>query len=703
MIEQALQHYESGEYAEAKVLFEKMLEQEPENPEVLFMLALVNQQLQNWPAARATLEQAVRVDPNKATFHYSLGSVLLREQQIESAVDSFSKAVELDPNYLEALNALGYCRILQGRFEDAENHLQVALRADPESIPVMVNYGLALLERGKHNDAIAYLQRAVSMDPENSGAQTQLGRAFLAAGQAGFAAQCFDNALQHNPDRPELYELHGKALFEIGEYDEAADRFRRVLDLGMEPPDTLLGLARIAQGKGNSSNAENLFLRALHVAPLRSDIRLAFCRMLITQARFEELGQRLEPLLSDPECAAEARLLLARSFYERGDYQRSLATLGDGPAAMESSPELDLLHIRLLFATGDNLTAQTRLDDMLAAEEPVVDALTLQAEQHLSAGQLDDAEQLLRETRRRHDLDNKRRLTVARLLAEVMHQQGNPQSAWEQLLSLAAHDAEVLQILSEQPLQLQANEAPESAMSREVAWSWPPQPPEDGRPEPVFVIAWPGTGRRRLLAALSSHPGVQLINDPLAGQTERRLIISYPQGAGPLNALSNADVLLARRRYWKSLRRAVIDQVGVGMAIDSIWLSADALPSIYRYFPQARIIVLRRDPADMALSWLFEGYKNTSQMAERYQHELAQLDRCLDMVPLNYSLVDYDALDADSGQILRNLLMELKLPWVDEVGAVFEETRADHIKPAGAWNAYAVWLEESLPSTAADA
>ena len=43
MIEEAQHHFESGNFPAAEALYRKMLDDEPDNPEVLFMLALVRQ------------------------------------------------------------------------------------------------------------------------------------------------------------------------------------------------------------------------------------------------------------------------------------------------------------------------------------------------------------------------------------------------------------------------------------------------------------------------------------------------------------------------------------------------------------------------------------------------------------------------------------------------------------------------------------
>ena len=60
-------------------------------------------------------------------------------------------------------------------------------------------------------------------------------------------------------------------------------------------------------------------------------------------------------------------------------------------------------------------------------------------------------------------------------------------------------------------------------------------------------------------------------------------MISHPQGKGPLNALTTAQVQLARRKYWKMLRR-VDARAGGPLTIDAMRLPVEALPTIYRLF-----------------------------------------------------------------------------------------------------------------------
>ena len=77
MIEEALEHYQNGNYPAAEVLYRKMLEEEPDNPEVLFMLSLVRQGQDDLEEPVELLSHALRIQPGNPSLHYSLGSVQL--------------------------------------------------------------------------------------------------------------------------------------------------------------------------------------------------------------------------------------------------------------------------------------------------------------------------------------------------------------------------------------------------------------------------------------------------------------------------------------------------------------------------------------------------------------------------------------------------------------------------------------------------
>jgi tetratricopeptide (TPR) repeat protein len=494
---------------------------------------------------------------------------------------------------------------------------------------------------------------------------------------------------------PELLELLGQAQLQSEQHEEAADTFRRVLTTSGERLDTLIGLARAERRVGKRREAESLYLRAILLSSGREELLVELAEMLLHEQRWADVIHHLAPIVAEG-CELEgARLALSRAKLEQGHTDQAMELLRPLLSEGAPSPGTRMLFARILMDTGENEAAENQLTRLLKQELPLAEAVLYRARMLVADGDLDGAGELLRTMQMRHDLRGSERKQAVRMLADTLHQAGKHQAAWEQYMALGTGMPDVLSIRAEQPLQLETNEAADSAMVREVAWSWPPQPPKDNRPEPVFLFAWPGSNRQRLVEALRAHPGVCLVSDDVGGQKSRRLHISHPQGAGPLSALTEADVQLARRRYWKAVRK-VDPMAGQLPTIDDMWLTVEAFPTLYRLFPQAHVIVLERDPRDMVLAWLQDGHLDLDTMAEVYADQLRLLQKCRDGVPLNYVDVDHQSLMEDPGTVLRDMFTGLGLAWDGAVETAFASTAADNVAEQGDWQHYSNWLQSAL-------
>jgi len=692
MIEQAQEYVQNGNYPAAETLYRKMLEDEPDNPEVLFMLSIVRQAQDDLEEPVELLNHAIRSQPKNPTLYYSLGMVQLRRKQLDAAEQAFYQATGIDPNFVAAQNGIAVVELARGRFAAAEHALRKAMKTEPENPQVLVNMGIALMEQGHAGDAIGYLQQAVTAEPENLAAHMYLGRSFIAAGNTGFAIRCFENALDLSPRSREILTLLAQAELDSGQYADAISHFRRALDLAQDNAGIMQGLARSLRANGNLREAEGAFLRALRLSGNDEELLLDLASLLLEQQRYDEVIARLKGRVDEAKNVSRMTRLLADAKLHAGDASGAMDLLR--PLVSEGAPSdaMRLLFARALRSGGEQDAADAQLNRLLESATPPVEAVLLRVQDLLAGDQADEAIENLRRTQRRHDLTGSQRHRVVNLLADILHRKGQYQAAWEQYLGQDSRVAEVISIRSEKPLQLEGNEPAETAMEREIAWSWPPQPMDDGRPEPVFVFGWPGAGRKELLRAVAAHSAILLVKGRQAEEPKRRLGISHPQGRGPLNAMTPAQVQLARRKYWKALRQQH-PEAGNRMTIDPMALTVEAFPTIYRLFPQAHMIVLEQDPRDMAVGWLQAGYRDQESMASQYRQQLELLEKCRAGVPLNYIDVDAAMLAAKPGEMLREVISGLSLPWDGEVETAFAQSSATDLAEPGSWEHYEPWLQ----------
>ena len=140
-LERGLEHHRSGRLAEARQVYERVLQQDSRNARALFLLGTLALQERNYEAAESFIRQAIAADSGEASYHNNLGVVLRESGRLEDALDSYREAIELRPDYAEA-----YC-----------------------------NFGIALKELGRTEEAISPLERAVELAPKFGGAYSNLG------------------------------------------------------------------------------------------------------------------------------------------------------------------------------------------------------------------------------------------------------------------------------------------------------------------------------------------------------------------------------------------------------------------------------------------------------------------------------------------------------------------------------------------------
>jgi tetratricopeptide (TPR) repeat protein len=693
MMQKANEHFQSGALAEAEKIYRSIIEQDSNHAEAMFMLAQVRERLGDFQEAGELLEKVAKLEPFNPNISHAQGVLHINQSEFEEAERLFHQALDINPAHAAARNGLAFLELATGRFEAAEHSANQVLAEEPDNTQALTYMGTSLLEQGKVQEATAYLQESLRLDPSSATAQCQMGRALLAGGNAGFAMQCFENALQQTPGALDVLEYLGHAQYQNGMLEEAVENLRKAAAGGRANPELFKALATCEVALGNAVHAEALLAAALQMAPGREDLVIPYAEMLLARKNHQAAIDHLQALVDQGQVTKpEAWILLAQAYTQSGDLAQARSVIEPRVAVENPSPDLVLAWIQVLRAEGRVSEADTLLDELLESENVTFQARLFKARQ-LFRAEDDQCIGLLRELANEPDLRGTQAVVVRHMLADALHRVGNYEEAAKNYAAMANRHAEILSIDHE--LFEEGGEFPETAMNARVTSAWPNRPPVDGREEPVFVIAWPGSGQERVLAALDSHPAINLVLDHGAAQAERRSRVDRPRGASALNALDDTQVQLARGRYWKAMgdRGPSMDET---VTIDGMWLTVESLPTIYRLFPEAKVLVIRRDPRDMAVTWMQSGYLSLDIMARAYGTQLAMLDLCRDTVPLQFIDLDYDQLEADPAAGFAGLLADLGLEPEEAVLERYAATPMPVTAVSGDWKHYK-GLDDAAP------
>jgi len=625
VLNEAMDKHRAGDYAGAESLYRKMLSDEPENFELLHLLGIARMEQGDLTDAYANVSKAIELQPSGAAFMVTLATIEHRRGQLVPAVEHMKQAIALNPNLPQSHNTLGYLQFLTGDIEAAETTLTIARRLEPESHRVMVNLGQVKLSMGDLDRAIAYFQDALEIQPNDLAALSSLGEAFLFKGTPAFAEECFSKCLQQRPDSIKLQNLLAQSKLAAGQVDEADSMFKTILETRPEQFEALVGQADVAVFRMQYEQAVRQYQNALTVQrghPLVVE-KLADCLLAIGDGL--TAARCYQALIDEDSPVGRIHAKLGRALLEAGQLNEAEGYLTN---ALSANPD----DLQLLLNTAQLREAQGRDDDAIAvlhkgldgSADPVVIRSSL-ASLYLAAGQPDQALETLRPLGDPDDAQM--HLHVEGLRLRACDAMGDH--------AAASGHADALSKAELKPVAIQ------QAVDPKLLASWPDEPLDDDRGEPVFVVGLPGSGVAQIAAMLDDLDTIEVIDDRFAGDSERNDLFSQPSDHAALDGFAEDEVRRARRRYWNGwqrLRKKVADRV---LGIDYLPVEQLDVASLCRIFPKATLLVVNRASEDLWLhgrltGWSL-GYRLESDAIDRFnqQIDLARESTQLNVIEIN--------------------------------------------------------------------
>lgn len=172
-----------------------------------FQEAAAAQRRRDYPAAVQLYERVLQQDPNNAEALYNLGTVLQTMGELARARDSYRRALSADRSFAAAWSNLAVVLSALGDSEQAQVALTEATRLDPRNLGAKVNLANQYLSRGGAEEAATLLEDVLRVDPTMAEAHYALGRALETKREPAAAVRHYHQFLQHSAGRfPQLEE-----------------------------------------------------------------------------------------------------------------------------------------------------------------------------------------------------------------------------------------------------------------------------------------------------------------------------------------------------------------------------------------------------------------------------------------------------------------------------------------------------------------
>lgn len=638
LIEQARDLFESGDFEGAEKAYRNLIGRVDEGKRVnleLMIGACQQAQGRNSEAVE-TMQRAVDLDDSHVGAWFQLGCVRRQGGDEKGSIEALDKALELNPNHALARVELGHLAQAAGDGERAEAHFRTALRADPECVPALAGLAERLLGTGQVERAYELSVRAIQLQPDNIGAQVVMARVFLQRGHPDFAERCLDNALSAAPNNAALHRAMAQLLLERGRSNES--------------------LAAAAEARRCGDSDHDLDLLEVHA--LRQLGYLA------------EARRRLEEFIRDQQLDATHLLMLA---------ELRLAD-GDAAAASELIDQLDrdwpqaaqLIRAQLAEREGDRAYAAELAAGLHGDSNARLrrQSRVLSARLALADNDLQECIEALRPLAAEGDDDP----FLHWILARALDQAGLHEEAGKHLQRTGWRAPTLMQAAGSG-----LSEDAYKALETLDVDGWPTQAPEDGRPKPVFILGWPGSGRDQLLIALAEHESIRMLDHE--GAAQRREVLGFSARPKELAALDEGKLRLARKRY---LRRAGHSADHV---LEPMWLPMAALPAIARFFPGSTVVLTDAELRDLELEWRLAGFSGVETMRALWQREQAVLEKMLETLPLDFMVFSRGDLENDAAAVAAQLAEKLGLDDSARLAGAIERSLAS-LRPTGHWKHY---------------
>lgn len=231
IIHLAVQHFQSGNFADAEKLLKKVLQAEPNNFGALHVMGVICV-FQNRPAeAIGFFRQAVGVNPDNRLANYNLAKVLSESGKEAEALLHHEKAVELGPNDQDAWVNYGKSLSNLGRYDEALSCYGKALAINPGLAEALSNQGGLFSRLGRDAEALDSFEKALAVNPSLPAAWMNKGDTLGKLGRFEQALVQYDRAIQLKPDNADAWYRKGNVLNELKLHDEALVHYERAIVL----------------------------------------------------------------------------------------------------------------------------------------------------------------------------------------------------------------------------------------------------------------------------------------------------------------------------------------------------------------------------------------------------------------------------------------------------------------------------------------
>ncbi len=240
-------------YEEAREHFNQLIKSNPDNPDVIYPVAMLALQQGDVDTGRRMLEKLLDTPyPDKSTVHFFLGQIEQDAKNYDAALTQYG-LVTAGRQYIAARSRAAQVLLLQGKTKEAQQLLHNTEGNTPaERTQLVLAEAQLLREADQPNESYQVLEKALTTDPDNIDLLYEAALTADRVGKPGILEIRLRHLLKLKPDHAHALNALGYSLADRNKnLDEAYTLITKALSLSPDDPfiTDSLGWVLFRQGK----------------------------------------------------------------------------------------------------------------------------------------------------------------------------------------------------------------------------------------------------------------------------------------------------------------------------------------------------------------------------------------------------------------------------------------------------------------------
>ena len=322
-LDNAINYHQQGDFQQAAQIYRQLLQENPDQPDVLHLLGIVTSQLGQDIQAIEIINQAIAKSPDSENYYTDLALIHFNSGHHDEAVKICEQTLQMNPENTSALLTLGNSFFQQERYEDAVLVYQKVVTLNPDDATANFNLGNALRELGKVDEAVSAFEHTLRIHSGYIEAHNNLGNLLRELGEHERAANHLREALILFPDYVEAHTNLGIVLKDLERLDEAREELEFAIQLNPDFAEAYNHLGTVLDKLGIPDEALSSLNKAIELKPDYADAHNNLGSFLFKQKKLDTAKIEFQIALELNPDFAEAMSNMGSLYLFYGDMEKA--------------------------------------------------------------------------------------------------------------------------------------------------------------------------------------------------------------------------------------------------------------------------------------------------------------------------------------------------------------------------------------------